>query len=76
MHCKNGDTLADYDVITAYAPSSTSFAVGDLVTLKIIVWRSDPIGTTDFTYQWHDTSDAVPTTLTSGIIVKVTGGTS
>jgi hypothetical protein len=65
MYCKNGDASSTYDEITIYAPSSTSFVVDDLVTIKIMVWRSDPIGMTDFTYQWHDATDKIlPATIT------------
>ncbi|CAD8140771.1 unnamed protein product [Paramecium octaurelia] len=61
MNCRNGDTSANYDKITMYAPSDTGFASGDIVTVKIMVWRHQEIGQTDFTYQWHDnTDDSVP----------------
>lgn len=39
MNCKNGDTSANYDKITIYAPSNTDFASGDKVTIKIVIWR-------------------------------------
>ena len=44
MNCRNGDTSANYDKITMYAPSDTGFASGDLVTIKIVIWRHLEIG--------------------------------